>query len=74
MAGARTLKCSGQVRSKGRASLFLVSKQNLNPSYWHILYTKNRKKWIRIEKLMTPQNRGVKNSKKQTIECYKADS
>jgi hypothetical protein len=55
-------KCSRQVRSRGRASLFLVSKQNSNPSYC-ISYTKNRKKWIRIEKLMTPQNRGVKNSK-----------
>jgi hypothetical protein len=34
--GDRTLKCSGQARSKGRAPLFLVSKQNLNPSSWHI--------------------------------------
>jgi hypothetical protein len=27
-----------------------------------------------MEKVMTPQNRGVKNSTKQTIKSYKADS
>jgi hypothetical protein len=31
--GDLTLKRSGQAGSKGRALLFLVSKQNLNPSY-----------------------------------------
>jgi hypothetical protein len=30
MANERTLKCSGQAQSKGRALLFLVSQQNLN--------------------------------------------
>jgi hypothetical protein len=36
MAGERTFKRSGQAGSKGRAPLFLVSKQNLNASSWRI--------------------------------------
>jgi hypothetical protein len=64
-AGDWTLKRSRKVRSKGRALLFLVSKQNLNPSSWHIWHTKNHWKWIRNEKVMAPKVKGVKNSKKQ---------
>jgi hypothetical protein len=45
-AGDRTLKHSGQAGSKERASLFLVSKQNLNPFSWRIGHTNNSKKWI----------------------------
>jgi hypothetical protein len=33
LVGDQTLKCSGQARSKERASLFLMFKQNLNPFY-----------------------------------------
>jgi hypothetical protein len=36
LASDQTLKCSGQARSKGKALLFLTSKQNLNPSDWRI--------------------------------------
>jgi hypothetical protein len=68
------LKCSGQTISKGRVSLFLVFKQNLNLSYWCIWLTKNHKERIKIEKFMASQIRGVKTSKKQTTEGYKADS
>jgi hypothetical protein len=51
LAGDWTFKCSRQAGSKGRAPLFLVSKQNLNLSHWHIWCTKNRWKWNRIEKI-----------------------
>jgi hypothetical protein len=46
------------------ALLFLVSKQNLNPSRWHIWCIKNRQKQIRIEKVTAPQSKG--GQKKQT--------
>jgi len=51
----QSLKPSGQAGSKGRASLFLVSKQNLNPSYQHIWHTKSCQKNIRIKKLLAPK-------------------
>jgi hypothetical protein len=55
----------------GRALLFLVFKQNLNPSYWHIWHIKNCQKWNIIEKVTTPKElEGVKNPKKQTTKCY----
>jgi hypothetical protein len=38
--------------------MFLVSKQNLKPSYWCIWCTKNGPKWIRIEKVTTPKVEG----------------
>jgi hypothetical protein len=53
-----------QLRSKERALLFLMSKQNLNPSYWWIWHTKNLQNWIRIEKVMVPQSRGCQKLKK----------
>jgi hypothetical protein len=37
----RTSELLGQVGSKGRAPLFLVSKQDLNTSYWCVWRTKN---------------------------------
>jgi hypothetical protein len=43
-ASDQTLKCSMQAGSKGRALLLVVSKQNLNPSYWRIWHTKNHLK------------------------------
>jgi hypothetical protein len=58
MASELTFKLLGQARSKGRAPLFSVSKQKLNPSYWYIWCTKNYQKWIRIEKVTAPQSRG----------------
>ncbi len=45
--------------------MFLVSKQKLNPSYWHLWGTTNHKKWNRIEKVMAPQSRRVQKLKKQ---------
>jgi hypothetical protein len=53
-----------QAGSKWRAPLFLVSKQNLNLSYWCIWHIKNCQKHIRIEKVTAPQVEGVKNSEK----------
>jgi hypothetical protein len=68
-------KCSGQARSKGRAPLFLVSKMNLNSSYWRMWRTKNRQRQIRIEKVMTPQSkRGQELKNKQTTKHYKTSS
>jgi len=55
----------------GRAQLFLVFKQNLNPSYWCIYDTKSHKKWVRIQKITAPQNRGVKNSKNNSLNTTK---
>jgi hypothetical protein len=72
LAGDRTRKCSGQAGFKGRAPLFLVSTQNLNPSSWRIWHTNNCWKGIRNEKVTAPQSKKqVKNSKKQTTEHYK---
>ncbi len=47
-----------------RAPLFLVSKKNLNPSYWHIWCTKNCQKWNKNEKVAIPQSRGGQRFKK----------
>jgi hypothetical protein len=41
-----------------------VSKQNLNPSYWHICCIKNHQKWNKIEKIMALQSRGGQELKK----------
>ncbi len=74
-ASDRTFKCLGQPGSKGRALLFLVSKQNLDPSSWHIWHTNNGWKWIRNQKVMAPQSKGVKNSKKnKQLKTTKAGS
>jgi len=64
--GDQTLKCFRQARSKskGRVPLFLVSKQNLNLSYWHIWRTKNCQKWNKIEKVISSKVKRIKNSKK----------
>jgi hypothetical protein len=56
---------------KGRAQLFLVSKQNLNPSSSHIWHINNGWKRIRNEKVIAPPSKGVKNSETETIEHYK---
>ncbi len=63
------LSVQGMLDPRGGLHCFKVSKQNLNPFYRCIWCTK---KWIRIEKVMGLQNRGVKNSKKQTTKHYKA--
>jgi len=55
----------------GGLHCFLVSKQNLNPFYWWI---KICQKKLQMRKLRPPKVEGVKNSKKQTIEHYKAYS
>jgi hypothetical protein len=43
---------------------FLVSKQNLNPSYWCIWCTENHQKHNRIEKVMAYQSKGGQELKK----------
>jgi len=71
----KTLKHLGQFRSKGRALLFLVSKQNLNPSPWHIWHINNHWKWIRNEKVMDPQHkRGQEWKKNKPLNITKANS
>jgi hypothetical protein len=52
--------------------MFLVAKQNLNPSYLRIWCTKDHQKHIRIEKVIAPKVEEVKNSKEQTPKHYKA--
>jgi hypothetical protein len=64
LVGDWTLKRSGQARSKGKALLFLVSKQNLNPSYWRIWCIKKCQKRNRIKKVMAPKSREGKKFKK----------
>jgi hypothetical protein len=59
-----------EARSQGRAPLLLVSKQNLNPSSWHITLT-ILKNGLEMRKLKYLEVKRVKNSKKQTIEHYK---
>jgi hypothetical protein len=52
-----------------------MSEQNLNPFYWCIFRTKNHKKWIRIEKVMAPQNRkGSRIQKTKPPHATKAGS
>jgi hypothetical protein len=53
-----TFKCSRHARSKGRVPSFLVSKKNLNPSYWCLWGTKNYQKRNKIEKIRAPQSKG----------------
>jgi hypothetical protein len=53
----QTLKRPGSARSRGWALLFLVSKENLNPSSWHIRRTNIRQKRIRNENITTPQHK-----------------
>jgi hypothetical protein len=53
-----------RAKSKGRDPWFLVSKQNLNPSYWHIWHTKNHQKRNKIKKVTIFQNRGSGELKK----------
>ncbi len=66
-----TLKFSRQARFKGRALLFLVFKQNLNPFSWHIQHTNRHSKWIKNEKVMPLKIKGSRSQKKQTTEHYK---
>jgi hypothetical protein len=58
------VKCSGQAGSKGRAPLFLVSKQNLNPSSLCIWHTNNHWKRFKNEKVMGSQSKGGQECKK----------
>jgi hypothetical protein len=64
LVGDWTLQRLGQARSKGKALLFLVSKKNLNPSYWRIWCIKNCQKRNRIKKVMAPKSREGKKFKK----------
>jgi hypothetical protein len=65
--------CSGQAGSMGRAMLFLVFKQNLNPSYWHILHTNIRQKQNTIEKVMAPESRrGQELKKNKPLNTHKS--
>jgi hypothetical protein len=48
--------------------MFLESKQNLNPFYWHIWCIKKYQKQNRIEKVMVPQSKGGQELKKKTTE------
>jgi hypothetical protein len=57
------LNAQGRPDSRG-GLLFLVSHQNLNPSYWCIWRTKNPQKRIRIKKVRGPQSRGDQELKK----------
>jgi len=55
----------------------LSAQGRLNPRgalhcFWCPNKINNRQNWHRIEKLMAPQNRWVKNSKKQTTKHYKS--
>jgi hypothetical protein len=58
-------------KSKWKVPMFLVSKQNLNSSYWCLWGIKNCQKWDRMENVMAPQSIRGQNLKKKTIECYK---
>jgi hypothetical protein len=51
-----------------------VSKQNLNPSYWHICRTKNHQKQNKIEKVMGPPSRMGQKLKKKPPHITKANS
>jgi len=60
--------------SHGMALLLLVSKQNLKPSSWRILHTKNCRKQIKNEKVMAPQSKGGQELKKKPLNTTKAGS
>jgi hypothetical protein len=55
------------------APFFMVSKQNLNPSYWHIWCIKNCQRWNVIEKVMAAQSKGGQKLKKTTTKHYKGE-
>jgi hypothetical protein len=44
--------------------MFFMSKQNFNPSYWHIWCTKKYQKRNKIEKVVAPQSRGGQEFRK----------
>jgi hypothetical protein len=52
---------SGQAGSKGKALLFLMSKQNFNPFYWCVWRIKNYQKWNKIEKVIAPKVKRIDN-------------
>jgi hypothetical protein len=49
---------------RGRALLFLMSKQNLKPSSWCIQGINNHQKLIRNEKITAPQSKGGQELKR----------
>jgi hypothetical protein len=68
---------SRQARSKGRALLFLVSKQNLNSSFWCKGHTNNHWKWIKNEKVIDPQSKKggwSRTQKEKPLNITKANS
>jgi hypothetical protein len=66
---------AGQTKSKRRALLFLVSKQNFNPSYRCITHIKNCQKYNKIEKVTAPQSRKGQNfQKNKAMNVTKANS
>ncbi len=60
--------------SKKSPSLHLVFRPLETLLLVHLVHYNNGQKQIKIEKVRAPQSRGVKNSKRQTVEYYKADS
>jgi len=54
LAGDGVLNSSGQARSKRKVSLFIVSKQNLNPSSWPTWRNSDGCKQIRDKKVTDP--------------------
>ncbi len=65
------LSTQGKLDPKGGFPFFVVSKENLNPSYWCICCIKNHQKWNKIENVMAPQSKKGQEFKKQTTTCYK---
>jgi hypothetical protein len=61
--GIHCAASQGRPDSRG-GLLFLVSHQNLNPSYWCIWRTQNPQKRIRIKKVRGPQSKGDQELKK----------
>ncbi len=66
--------CSKQVKSKGRAALFFVFKQNLNPFYWHVWCTKNCQNIIELIELWPLKVEGIKKSKNKPPNVIKVGS
>jgi len=61
-------------KSKGKVPMFIVSKQNLNSSYWCLWGIKNCQKWNKMEKVMAPQSIRGQKLKKKPLNVIKASS
>jgi hypothetical protein len=67
------LECLGQAKSKGKAPLFLVSKQNLTLFIDTFKALKFVKNGIELRKLCPLKLEGVKNSKNEPSNITKAN-